>query len=661
MKNFILLPAAVIMSLSAMAQSSSFFEYEYEGFPIKYDIIDEAASTVEATQPGAKFYYEDNLPATITLPSTVMYEGKTYIVTSVKAKAFSGYGGYTTVKLPGTIKSFGKEAFYGTEVTTVDFPSVEYICTIDFASADENPISYVPEFTINGKRVTDLVIPAVVKNVKDFAFYGASITSLNTSNVVEIGREAFSECQQLKSVEITSSVKKIGNSAFLNDNGMEKASFPGIKEMCAIEYVSPQSNPLYWGHSLYINGEYVTDLEIPEGIMAIGSSAFAGSNISSVKIPNSVTSISQNAFRSCRDLTELSIPASVQSIGGEAFTLTGITQLTIEDGLTPIDCGYRAFPSLIVKELYLGRTVVNFDLNVLENLESLRLGNLITEVAASGFKNLAKLNSVSFGSALKNIGESAFSGCKELTAVILPPALEIIGRNAFANTSLKTIEMGPNVQTINGGAFEGCPIESLAITAQQTPAVGDGVFSNYDWTLFVQGETAKAAYAASSNIWNRVQSELLVDMTHIKYEGQSVLTGKPGDTFALTASVRGDDASLKSVFWKSTNPAIATVDLDGLVTLQGGAGSADEECEIIAESLYYDAPVIKVKVQGTNDGSGVEEIVEEGAAPDNAIDFAAPYAVYGLEGHFAGNSLQGLGKGIYVIRQGNAVKKMVVK
>lgn len=79
------------------------------------------------------------------------------------------------------------------------------------------------------------------------------------------------------------------------------------------------ATPFIYGARLYVGGEEVTDLVIPEGVAGIGDDAFTGSHLTSVMIPDGVTSIGEGAFRYCSDLSEVNIPASVKSIGYMAF------------------------------------------------------------------------------------------------------------------------------------------------------------------------------------------------------------------------------------------------------------------------------------------------------------------------------------------------------
>lgn len=138
---------------------------------------------------------------------------------------------------------------------------------------------------------------------------------------------------------------------------------------------------------------------------------FAGCPITSVEIPNSVTSIGAMTFYVCTGLTSITIPKSVTSIGASAFRgCSGLTSVTIPDSVTTI--GYAAFYEC-------------------SNLISVTIGSGITSIGGSAFYYCSGLTSVKIPNSVTSIGEFAFRDCRSLTSVTIPDNVTSIGEAAF--------------------------------------------------------------------------------------------------------------------------------------------------------------------------------------------------------------------------------------
>lgn len=455
------------------------------------------------------------------------------------------------------------------------------------------------------------------------------------------------------------------------------------------------------GNSASLSGK----IEIPSTVTNNGSSysvteiegnAFIEcKNITEIVVPETVTTIGGGSFAYCSSLKTLDLGSGVATIGADLYTGLSALQTVISRNTTPpsiqnwgevktdatlyvpqsaIDAYKKAsiwsyFSKIEALSSEDGADLV-FTKFGFQNIRTLTVGNLIEEITPGSFSDCVELKEIRLGSGLKKIGDKAFSGCTALTEVILPPSVETIGASAFAgNTKLSYIIMSHNVKTIGEKAYDLCPAQTVSITAQTPPTAPDNTFSNYTGNLYVQGEKAVKAYYDADYCWFQFEGHVMIEPTQLNIENDQKLIGKPGDTFQLTAKLYPEDVTLTNIFWRSTNPDIATVDHNGLVTLHAdmsdimtlaeGDDSQSNSCKIIAESLYANGPVAEIEV--TNDTSGIEDVVVSDGEENSEIDFNQPVEVYNINGMRVAASVDGLPAGFYIVRQGKAVKKIAVR
>jgi len=140
----------------------------------------------------------------------------------------------------------------------------------------------------------------------------------------------------------------------------------------------------------------LSSVTIPDSVTSIGNFAFyycIGMN--SVTMGNNVSNIGSGAFEACWSLTNFTIPDSVTSIGDSVFAYSGLTSVTIGNGVTSI--GASAFSAC--------------------SLTSVTIGNGVISIGASAFSYCGNLRSVSIPSSVTNIGNEAFLRCDSLTAI----------------------------------------------------------------------------------------------------------------------------------------------------------------------------------------------------------------------------------------------------
>lgn len=515
--------------------------------------------------------------------------------------------------------------------------TTEYYITGIGASAFEGcteltEVTFSPESQIN-------VIAA-----KAFSGCSSLTGSIAIPNSVStIGAHAFDGCSSITAVTVGNSVTAIGEYAFRGCNALTKAEFPSLEALCGITFGDTNANPLSCAGHLYVGGREVLDLEVPGAVTSIGDATFSGcSSLRSVTIPESVTSIGANAFYYCHGFTSLSLPNTLQSIGYKAFdACRGLTEVTIPNSVTSL--GAAAFTACV-------------------NLRKVTLGHSITAISNDAFDNCTSLTEVVIPPTITSIGDYAFWGCTGLSEIVLPPSLETIGADAFYECiNLVKVVMGSRVSSIGDNAFSGVPVANLYITAPIPPEANDNVFDEYSGDLFLQGDPA--GYATAS-CWHSFHYRQPMEVATELSVNTPVISGRSGDTFQLSATVSPANATLKNVYWHSTNPEIASVDQNGLVTLHADspdfrpyAEGDGAQCRIVAQTLYSDGPVAEVTVM--SDLSGISLVEADSAAA--GIDYSQPYEVYNMQGIRVGSTLSGLACGVYIVRQGAKAATIAVK
>ncbi len=614
--------------------------------------------------------------------------------------------GFIYIKLPATVETIGENAFEASSITKISVPEkvtaiadqTFYNCTSLTEVSLPAGLLTIGKSAFRNSAIKDIVVPDAVSTIGDYAFYDCSnlasayiapsvrtigdyafynsITSGMTLNegLVAVGEQAFAAYtnRNLPSIYMPSTLKSVGSGAFLNRT-VAKVNISDVAAWCGIDFADVDANPLKSStEKLFVNDEQVKSLVIPAGTPEIRPYAFYNcTTLESVEPDEELLSIGTQAFFDCTGIKELTIPCNVAEIGSRAFSTTNsynnkLTALTFVDGTSPIEIADDAFRA--PQSLVWGRPMECMNLAT-GSLRNLTIGNVAGEIPDAMFKGASYLNTLTLGSSITAIGNEAFRNCS-LSEVVLPPSVETIGDYAFAgNTNLALITMGHKVASIGDNAFNGCKASTVSITAQTPPAAPNTAFSNYSGSLYVQGEDAADAYYDAYTCWDRFDSHIMIEAEELRVEGETTLNGKPGDSYQLTATLYPENVTLPYIFWRSTNPDVATVTPDGVVTLhvdlkQYMALAANDSevatCKIIAESLYADGPVAEVTVN--NDNSSVDIIVGGGSDDNNGnIDYNAPVEVYNLQGMKISDTIENLNHGVYIVRQGRAVEKIAVK
>lgn len=414
-------------------------------------------------------------------------------VTSIEGYAFNGCSSLTSVTIPSNVTSIGRDVFSGTPLYNDASNWVDNVLYIDNCLIQANSELFGAYDIVAGTRV-----------IVDYAFaYCSSLTTVTIpSSVTSIGEGVFNNCSSLTSVTIPTTITSIGSGAFLGCISLASAIIPNC-------VTSIGDNAFYYCSSL-------TSVTIPEGVISIGGNAFHGcsslttvywdavncsdfycsdmfnrvlpgwSNVSTfvlgegvehipaylcaslpiteITIPNSVTSIGDEAFSECSSLTSVTIPNSVTSIGTSAFN--GVKELSV----------YKNYSSIVLEVPFVKMspsldTLVCpvSELNQITDQDLLSCSKQVESITvhsgqldSNGFAYVTRQKKTLTILDMENttnteLTDMALYDCYYLHTIKLPSKLEYIGYKAIAEcVELQQIIIPAYVAEIDDSAFENC-------------------------------------------------------------------------------------------------------------------------------------------------------------------------------------------------------------
>jgi hypothetical protein len=239
----------------------------------------------------------------------------------------------------------------------------------------------------------------------------------------------------------------------------------------------------------------MTSISIPNSVTTIGEQAFSSCwNLPSISLPNSVTRIESWVFFGCMSLTSVTIPGSVTTIGEHAFHLCdSLISITIPNSVTTIgDASFADCKSLIAIDVedennnYTSEDGVLFDKNKTTLIcypagkidASYVILNSVATIGSSVFSGCTSLTSITIPDGITWIRDCAFAGCTSLISIPLPNSVKWIGEAAFKScTSLTSITIPNGVTKIENSTFSYCTSLTSITIPNSVKSIGGWAFS----------------------------------------------------------------------------------------------------------------------------------------------------------------------------------------
>lgn len=373
-------------------------------------------------------------------------------LTSIPHRAFFKCKSLVIINLPNGIK----------EIESHAFESCSYLMRID--------------------------IPDGVTNIGHCAFYGCnSLSSLTMpDSVTSLGKELQnSECEYYLDSRICKTCGKDiydcdHNQQALVCQGKRLALFTGNTQLKSVEFSKNLTYIPEETSGMFYNCANLTSIILPEGMTSIkGNMFFQCTNLQSITIPNSVTSIGKKAFWECTSLESVTIPDSVTYIGEEAFEFcTNLESVTIPDN--GIYIGLNAFKSCTNLESVTIPANVNLErgtFNECSNLKNVILADGFTTIAEGMFVNCSSLTNITIPDSVTSIGKAAFFECFLLESIIIPDGVTSIADSTFDGCQkLKKVTIPASVTSIGKRAFYNCYRLTSVIIPDGVTSISDSTF-----------------------------------------------------------------------------------------------------------------------------------------------------------------------------------------
>ena len=391
------------------------------------------------------------------------------------------YNGYRKYFIPLTLRTVVITDATGISVNAF------YGCTmIESLTLNKGITVIYDKAFYNCSVLKSLTIPESVTNLGSYAFYGCSeLNSVALPNLTVINEYTFYNCKSLAEIVLPTTLTKIGGHAFYGCLSLDELSIP--------------STVTSIGSNTFDGCSGIAKFVLPENLQTIGDYAFRNTQLSTVKVPNSVINIGIGAFQGCplesitlpfvgtnRDLktsVDSSYTTEKQLLGyifGSTIESTSSSGQNLVYQGQSYNSGYRKYyiPSTLKSVIITDATGISANAFYgCTMIETLTLNVGITSIYDRAFYNCSVLKSITIPNSVTNIGVYAFGCCGGLNSVVLPNLSKINDGVFLSCTSLDGVVLPKTLTAIGNSAFSGCVGLSQITIPNGVVNIGSNAFS----------------------------------------------------------------------------------------------------------------------------------------------------------------------------------------
>lgn len=512
------------------------------------------------------------------------------------AQSFNGCTALTTINSIESLETLGT-SFYGTKISgDIKLPNLTSLgdnafrnTAITSVDLSGSSIASIGSHTFNNcDSLISVTLPDTVKSIGSNAFAGSALLeSIVLPNGIEtISGGAFSSCPKLTAINLPSSIKTIGDSAFYGVKMTGSFVLPNVESIGMHAFRETNITSIDFTGSTF---------------ETVGERAFQQCySLTSVTLPSTVKTVNQYAFENCTSLSSLTVPSTLESLGLRSFNGCPITGDFVFNSLSTVS--EDAFRGAAITSLdFTGSTFTSigryaFASNTI--LESVVLPETLTVLNEAAFKDCTSLTTINIPSGLKSIGARVFNNAPIECDVVID-YLESIGSNAFRNTDITSfVAKDGSITGVNVDAeFGDSPNLKYVVFPSSVTAIGNSIFHNCSsLEYFVVSDAFSSVASNSFTSCSKLMSVIVVGNDTSKASSALSSWG-----VAPFSEYDPSNATTKTIYYG----AIATDDATVYADFTGFDKSFGTWDATTNEKTSYDAVVESLGYSTKNNGNGI--------------------------------------------------------